>query len=66
MNDQDNTPEAVEVHVKADSTGLVLPAQQLPDKLYIIPIHNRPFFPAQVLPVMVNQQPWGRTITDCP
>ncbi|WGL64213.1 endopeptidase La [Pseudomonas sp. CW003PS] len=63
MNDQDNTPEAVEVHVQADSTGLVLPAQQLPDKLYIIPIHNRPFFPAQVLPVIVNQQPWGRTLT---
>ncbi len=63
MNDQDNTPEAVEVHVQADSTGLVLPAQQLPDKLYIIPIHNRPFFPAQVLPVIVNRQPWGRTLT---
>ncbi|VXC91955.1 Lon protease 2 [Pseudomonas sp. 8Z] len=63
MNDQDNTPEAVEVHVQADSTSLVLPAQQLPDKLYIIPIHNRPFFPAQVLPVIVNQQPWGRTLT---
>ena len=63
MNDQDNTPESVEVHVQADSTGLVLPAQQLPDKLYIIPIHNRPFFPAQVLPVIVNQQPWGRTLT---
>ena len=63
MNDQDNTPEAVEVHVQADSTGLVLPAQQLPDKLYIIPIHNRPFFPAQVLPVIVNREPWGRTLT---
>ncbi len=63
MNDQDNTPETVEVHVQADSTGLVLPAQQLPDKLYIIPIHNRPFFPAQVLPVIVNQHPWGRTLT---
>ena len=63
MNDQDNTPEAVEVHAQSSSTGLVLPAQQLPDKLYIIPIHNRPFFPAQVLPVIVNQQPWGRTLT---
>jgi ATP-dependent Lon protease len=63
MNDQDIHSEAVEVHVQADSTGLVLPAQQLPDKLYIIPIHNRPFFPAQVLPVIVNQQPWGRTLT---
>ncbi|MBW6993553.1 hypothetical protein, partial [Salmonella enterica] len=44
------------------STGLVLPDQNLPDKLYIIPIHNRPFFPAQVLPVIVNEEPWAQTL----
>ena len=44
------------------SHGLALPDQQLPDKLYVIPIHNRPFFPAQVLPVIVNQDPWGKTL----
>ena len=43
-------------------TGLVLPDQNLPDKLYIIPIHNRPFFPAQVLPVIVNEEPWAQTL----
>lgn len=62
MNDQDIHPEAVDETVQPGATGLVLPAQRLPDKLYIIPINNRPFFPAQVLPVMVNEHPWGRTL----
>lgn len=44
------------------STGLVLPDQNLPDKLYIIPVHNRPFFPAQVLPIIVNEDPWSETL----
>ncbi|MBB3104762.1 endopeptidase La [Azomonas macrocytogenes] len=42
--------------------GLALPDQTLPDKLYVIPIHNRPFFPAQVLPVIVNDDPWAETL----
>jgi len=46
----------------ASTMGLALPNQQLPDKLYIIPIHNRPFFPGQVLPVIVNPQPWAQTM----
>ncbi len=62
MNDQDIHSEAVEENAQSSATGLVLPAQRLPDKLYVIPIHNRPFFPAQVLPVIVNEHPWGRTL----
>ncbi len=55
MNDQANAPEIV--------TGqLALPGQALPDKLYVIPVHNRPFFPAQVLPVIVNEHPWSETL----
>lgn len=61
MNDQDIHSDAVDDDVQS-TTGLVLPAQRLPDKLYIIPINNRPFFPAQVLPVIVNEHPWGRTL----
>ncbi len=62
MND---TPAADDL--VADQTGqagqsLALPDQQLPDKLYVIPIHNRPFFPAQVLPVIVNVDPWRETL----
>ncbi|OEC33495.1 ATP-dependent Lon protease [Pseudomonas cuatrocienegasensis] len=56
-----------DIEIAAESTAspghsLALPGQQLPDKLYVIPIHNRPFFPAQVLPVIVNEEPWAQTL----
>ena len=35
---------------------------KVPDKVYVIPIHNRPFFPAQVLPVIVNEEPWAEPL----
>ncbi len=58
MNDQANAPEIV-----TSAPGqLALPGQALPDKLYVIPVHNRPFFPAQVLPVIVNEHPWSETL----
>lgn len=44
------------------TTDLALPDQNLPDKLYIVPVHNRPFFPAQVLPIIVNEDPWAETL----
>ena len=73
MSDQqefpDNTTEYTDVeHTETESTEhaagteLALPGQNLPDKVYIIPIHNRPFFPAQVLPVIVNEEPWAETL----
>ncbi|PAU62831.1 endopeptidase La [Pseudomonas sp. PIC25] len=65
MNDHNPNidPDIVEEQVeKPGSTGLALPVQSLPDKLYIMPIHNRPFFPAQVLPVIVNQNLWDETL----
>lgn len=70
MSDQQDLPdrpdehETVE-HLEAKATPghhLALPGQQLPDKVYVIPIHNRPFFPAQVLPVIVNEEPWAETL----
>ncbi|WP_369959722.1 endopeptidase La [Pseudomonas benzenivorans] len=62
-----NEPEDIEIVAEPEqatgtSHSLALPDQQLPDKLYVIPIHNRPLFPAQVLPVIVNPQPWGKTL----
>ena len=73
MSDQqdfpDNTPEYADIeHTESvhtphsAGTELALPEQNLPDKVYIIPIHNRPFFPAQVLPVIVNEEPWAETL----
>ncbi|MCP3751279.1 endopeptidase La [Pseudomonas sp. SBB6] len=70
MSDQQDLPERPEEtaeveHLEASEhsgRNLALPGQQLPDKVYIIPIHNRPFFPAQVLPVIVNEEPWAETL----
>ena len=73
MSDQqefpDNTTEYTDVehtesthHPHSGGTELALPEQNLPDNVYIIPIHNRPFFPAQVLPVIVNEEPWAETL----
>ncbi|WP_252090703.1 endopeptidase La [Pseudomonas sp. MWU13-3659] len=70
MSDQQDFPERPDEHSEVEhldptaSTGhhLALPGQQLPDKVYVIPIHNRPFFPAQVLPVIVNEEPWAETL----
>lgn len=63
-DNSDDYTEASEDHIEHTTSGkgLALPGQNLPDKVYIIPIHNRPFFPAQVLPVIVNEEPWAETL----
>lgn len=43
-------------------TGLILAGQERPAQLHIIPIQGRPFLPAQILPVQIQANPWGKTI----
>ena len=63
MTDQDDVPDYIEQDSSDPSgTGLALPDKRLPHKLYLLPINNRPFFPAQVMPVVVNEAPWAETI----
>ena len=69
MSDQQEFPEDPSEYADPENAqqhkpgkGLALPGQNLPDKVYVIPIHNRPFFPAQVLPVIVNEEPWAETL----
>ncbi|SDF75659.1 endopeptidase La [Pseudomonas seleniipraecipitans] len=57
-----NEPQDIEIASEQTSHSLMLPGQNLPDKLYVIPIHNRPFFPAQVLPVILNEEHWAETL----
>ena len=42
--------------------GLALPHQVLPKRLYILPLSGRPFMPAQVQPVVLDQDPWDQTL----
>jgi len=55
----DDTNEEV---VISDPRALALPDDVLPDTLYILPISSRPFFPAQVQPVMVDADPWEESL----
>jgi len=39
-----------------------LPAQMLPAMIHILPLTEKPFFPAQSLPLMMNEGPWMETV----
>ena len=64
MTQQDQDAPEVIVGDESEDTGtnLVLPHQALPDKLYLIPVSNRPFFPAQVQPLVFSKNEWGETL----
>jgi ATP-dependent Lon protease len=47
---------------EAPSQAVVPASDYLPERLYLLPIHNRPFFPAQVQPLVVNRERWEETI----
>ncbi len=49
--------------VEPATTGtLARPADVLPGLLHILPLANRPFFPAQMVPLVVEREPWQRTV----
>ncbi|PWB49086.1 MAG: endopeptidase La [Nitrosomonadales bacterium] len=56
--------EAIEGEViePAGSSGLALPQPLFPDTLYLLPLTERPFFPAQTLPLLMNMGPWLETV----
>ncbi len=44
------------------SSSLTISTQSLPQTLYILPLSDRPFFPAQTLPILMGEDPWLDTI----
>jgi ATP-dependent Lon protease len=39
-----------------------VPAQVLPTTIYLLPLSERPFFPAQTLPLIMNEGPWLKSV----
>ena len=66
----DHEAEALEVEVvredderdASSSNTIVAAADILPNTLYLLPLSERPFFPAQALPLLLNEEPWLPTI----
>jgi ATP-dependent Lon protease len=55
---------ANETPAAAETGGgtLARPSDVLPGLLHILPLANRPFFPAQMVPLVVDREPWQRTV----
>ncbi|WP_163560064.1 endopeptidase La [Halomonas sp. NO4] len=59
----DETPPRSDGEVDETGHHAVVPASDsLPERIYLLPIHNRPFFPAQVQPLVINRERWEETI----
>ena len=54
--------EIIEQVEEVQQNALALPDSSLPDRLYVLPISNKPFFPAQVQPIVVDEDPWLSTL----
>jgi ATP-dependent Lon protease len=66
-------PEAIEI---IDSDGmdedqnpargseLAVASELLPGEIHLIPVHDRPFFPPQTVPVLLSEEPWLETIEE--
>ena len=74
QDDTQDTTEISEVNVQnitniseddvQDTMELVGIKDALPDTLHILPLANRPFFPHQVIPLIVDNEPWAETIKE--
>ena len=67
----DHEAEALEAEVVREdddsaasnaTNTIVSAADILPGTLYLLPLSERPFFPAQALPLLLNEDPWLTTI----
>ncbi len=54
--------EPSEESARQSSTELTVAGDVLPSTLYLLPLSERPFFPAQVLPLLLNTDPWLPTL----
>ncbi|HIJ33600.1 MAG TPA: endopeptidase La, partial [Gammaproteobacteria bacterium] len=58
-----NEEGEVEVEIElSPSSDLALPSDSLPKQIYLLPLSERPFFPAQTQPLLMNGQPWMDTV----
>ncbi len=61
---EENTPiepPVIEAEENQSGTEIARPEDVLPANLHLLPMEKRPFFPGQVLPLIVNANVWGPT-----
>ena len=43
-------------------SAIAIPGNTLPSIIYLLPVFERPFFPAQAVPIIMDEKPWLETI----
>ena len=61
QDDVEKPPQDGEL-ISGETTSLARPSEVLPGILHVLPLANRPFFPAQMVPLVLEQDPWLRTL----
>jgi ATP-dependent Lon protease len=61
-NQYDANPQSVESEARERVSVPARLAEILPDKLLLLPLGARPFFPAQAMPIVTSDELWGETI----
>ncbi len=67
MTDQDSAEIEVlpgDNEKVSKAADLAVPKDILPSALYLLPLRERPFFPSQALPLLLNESPWLETIQE--
>ncbi len=60
---ENENSQAIEGEIVEDESGQkLLPAESRPGELYLLPLNEKPFFPAQTLPLVMNESAWLRTV----
>ena len=64
MNEDDKVQSTVldEERLSAQGTSLAPVSEVLPEQLLVLPIRGRPFFPAQTMPIVIDDEPWRSTM----
>lgn len=58
-------PEEIDLITDAVNTELMVSGGERPQQLHIMPVQNRPFFPAQVMPVLIKKSDrWHKTLDE--
>ncbi len=57
----ENTPIEGEI-LKQPEEQKLLPAERWPSELHLLPLSEKPFFPAQTLPLIMNESAWMETV----
>jgi len=60
---ENGKPQAIEGEIVEDEDGQkLLPAESRPSELYLLPLNEKPFFPAQTLPLVMKESAWLETV----